>query len=182
MASLRATATMATWRPRRAATRPPKARSGPGVRMAAWAASQSAARAAAGPSLEMWPMRAAACARLAHARIEAEVADQLAGRAKAVHVADHGDEGGRAQQADAGDRHQAADLGRGQGVAGDGRSKRAISPSRKAIVRRQLCERLALVGGQLERLQPAPPGDAEEIGRLTARRRGCERGPRGPRS
>jgi len=41
VAILRATATAATWDPLRARTRSPNARSGPGVRIAWWAASTS---------------------------------------------------------------------------------------------------------------------------------------------
>jgi hypothetical protein len=88
--------------------------------MAAWAASQSAARAAAGPSFQDVPHARRRAAGLAHPRIETQVADQLAGAAEAVHVVDHGDHGGRTDEADAGDRHQAADLCRVHRVTGDG--------------------------------------------------------------
>ena len=53
--SLRATATAATWRPRRAAMRAAKACSGPGLAAAIQAASTSTWRAAAEPCLESRP-------------------------------------------------------------------------------------------------------------------------------
>src|SRR6184192_4427555 len=100
-ASLRATATVAMLPPRRAATRWWKARSGPAVRAACQAASTSTCRVSPRPCLLIRPCRAGSTPDWL-ARVEAEVADQLAGAREAADVADRGEQRGGGDEVDAG--------------------------------------------------------------------------------
>ena len=82
-----------------------KARNGPGVRTAVQAASTSTCRTALSLA---WRSARGAPARpgLADARVQPEIADQLAGAREATDVADRRDQRARRDRADAGDRHQ----------------------------------------------------------------------------
>src|SRR5439155_10110732 len=93
-ASLRATETVAMLPPRREAIRWCKARKGPGVRVACQAASTSTCRGSPGPLLGDPPLPGRLAAGLAHARVEAEVADLLPGGREAADVADRREQRG----------------------------------------------------------------------------------------
>ena len=83
-------------------------------------------------------MAGGAVAGLAHARVEAEVADQLARRGEAADVADRGHEGRRGLHVDAGDASSAAAPPARRAPAWRSRaSSAAISASRKSTWRRQ---------------------------------------------
>ena len=101
----RAAATSAIWRLRLAWIRVQKARKGPGVLTAECAASISKPRTWAWPWRPIRPVRAGVPG-LAHARIEAQIADKVAGGREAADVADHAYDRERRDHPDAGDRHQ----------------------------------------------------------------------------
>src|SRR6266545_4711944 len=105
-ASLRATATVATLPPRREAIRWWKARKGPGVRVACQAASTSTCRVSPGSLLGDPAVPGRFRAGLEHARVEAEVADQLPGGREAADVADRGDQRGRGDEVHPGQGEQ----------------------------------------------------------------------------
>ncbi len=115
---MRATATAAMWRPRRAAVRSAKARSGPGAFAADQAASTSACLAAAA-LLGDAALPRLGDARLAQLRVETEVAGEMPRTLEAADVADRSHQRRRGRHVHARDRHQPADLRRGERLLGD---------------------------------------------------------------
>src|SRR6266536_4666871 len=154
-ASLRATATAAMLPPRRAATRSWKARSGPGVRVACQAASTSTCRVSPGPCLEIRPCRAGLRTGLTHARVEAEVADQLPGAREAADLADRCEQRRGGDEVHPGQGEQPSHLRRGEHLLG----QRPLDQRDLAIEKLDLAQagrdRLPLVGRPDLRSEPA---------------------------
>jgi hypothetical protein len=162
-ASLRATATVAMLRPRREATRWWKTRSGPVVRAACQAASTSTWRASPGALLGDSAVPGWFRSRLAHPRVEAEVADQLPSGREAPDVADCGQQRAGGHEVDAGERQQPAQLGRGEHELGERLIDRhhlaveEVDPTQAGL------DHLPLVNRQLLSSQPAATGGTEQV-------------------
>jgi hypothetical protein len=91
---------------------------------------------------------------LANARVQAEVADELARAAQATDVADRRDERARGDRADARDSHQPQHLGLAQRLTGDRCVQCRDLRIEEVDVPQAPGDRLALVGGQLQLRQP----------------------------
>ncbi len=159
---MRATATAAMWRPRRAAVRSAKARSGPGAFAADQAASTSACLAAAA-LLGDAALPRLGDARLAQLRVETEVAGEMPRTLEAADVADRSHQRRRGRHVHARDRHQPADLRRGERLLGD----RPIDVREFVLQEVELAQasvdRFPLVERELERREPRPTALAEDV-------------------
>ena len=102
-------------------------------------------------------------ARLTHARVEAEVADELAPGWEAADVADGGQERRGDDHVDARDGHQPPDLRRGKRRLGDRPLDRGDLLVEKLDLAQTAVDRLALIDRQLELAQPSAAGLAEQV-------------------
>ena len=109
-------------------------------------------------------MAGGAAAGLADARVEAEVADQLARRGEAADVADRGHEGRRRLHVDAGDGHQPQQLRPGERLLGDLAIERGDLGVEEVDLAQTAIEGQPLVDRQLQPGQPAAAALAERVG------------------
>lgn len=119
----------------------------------------------------MWSVGRWAGTGLADARIEAEIADQLARRPEAADIADRGQERRRADHVDARAGHQPACLPRGQRGLGNEPSTAAISASKNAIWRTQRSSvSRSSIGGSSSRshFRPLTPNSRSRVGGRSA--------------
>ena len=121
-------------------------------------------------------------AGLAHARVEAEVADELARRGEAADVADRGHERRRGLHVDARDGHQPQDLRPGERLLGDLAIERGDLGVEEVDLAQAAVECQPLVDGQLQPRQPAPARLAERVGDRRPLAEVARRAPRAPRS
>src|SRR6266545_2585943 len=105
--------------PRLERIRSPNARSGPGVRIAAHAASTSRCLASEEPRLEMPPCRAGADPRLADPGVEPEVGDEVPRRGEPSDVSDGSHHSCSGTGAHPRDGHDPADLRPAKNLLGD---------------------------------------------------------------
>jgi hypothetical protein len=119
---------------------------------------------------------------LAHARIEAQVADQLARALEAVDVADRCQQAGGDDHVHAGHAHQPPDLRRLKRVACDQALDCGDLRVEELDLAHAAVDRLALLERQLQRGEPCAALDTEQIReRRTAHPAGAS-APRGSRS
>jgi hypothetical protein len=102
-------------------------------------------------------------AGLAHACVQAEVADQALGRFEAADVADRRDQRRRGRDVDAGDRHQPLDVGAGQRVLGEVAVDAGDLCVEEVDLAQARREGVAFVDGQLELGKPAASALAEDV-------------------
>ncbi len=102
--------------------------------------------------------------RLANARIEAQVADELARTGEPGHVADHGRQCQRGDRADSGDRHQVAHIGSRECLPGQLAFDELDLGIERVVQAQVAVDLLALMRRQRQFGQPLPAALAEHVG------------------
>jgi hypothetical protein len=103
-------------------------------------------------------------ARLTHAWVEAEVADEMPRRREPADVADRGKQGARGDEVDAREGQQPAQAGRAEYELSECPVDRSNFPVEEVDPAQAGLDHLALVCRQLLRGKPAPTSGAKQVG------------------
>jgi hypothetical protein len=103
-------------------------------------------------------------AGLAHARVQAEIGDQLVGAGEALDGADRGQQPDRDHHVDARHRHEPFHVGVGQRVAGEFALHRTQVLAEAVVLAQVPRHRLCLIRRQGLRQQPGPALGTEQVG------------------